>query len=219
MRSAWRKRRERRRSRQALHGERALERAIELGGVAEAGVEGVLRALSLASAPAPAAPPRPVRDDEPDEPEGGDARHARDAVERAFVRAAPPHRLVLTLGHLVEDANLLPEVVADDVPVPALRGPLDEVAHVHEEARRRLERLRAGGRRGVEGDPRAVLPVAEVGLHPGVRVALADGVVVPEAVVGPADESRDVAGGNPNLAKHERHRGREELAVPASRLE
>ena len=119
----------------------------------------------------------------------------------------------------VVKVNLGAEVVADDVVRPALRDGLDEVTHVDPGARVVAEGLGARAGRRVEGHPPRPRLVVDVGLHPRVRIAFADRVVVPEAVVLAADEAGHVAGGDSELAKHQRHRRGEELAVPPLRDE
>ena len=166
---------------------------------------------------APALPEHVARR-ERHERDAGEHRPARDALGDAVVRAGLRAHALVAAADVLEDAHLRLEVVADDVAIPALRERLDEVAHVDVRAGGLLQRLRARGRRGIERDP-AADRVVEVRLDPRVSVALADRVVAPEAIVRAADEARDVARRDAELAQHQRHRGGEELAVPALRLE
>ena len=70
-----------------------------------------------------------------------------------MVHAGARPKALVAPTQVVEDAHLLPQVVADDVRVPPLRERLDEVAQVVVRALGRLERLRAARRRRVERPP------------------------------------------------------------------
>src|SRR5512144_1713781 len=90
----------------------------------------------------------------------------------------------------MKEVDLLPQVIPDDVAVPTLPGRLDDIANEGEHAGELAARRGFRGRRRVECLPASV---GHEHLDPGVGVALTNGVVVPEAVVRPADETGDIA--------------------------
>ncbi len=145
-----------------------------------------------------------------DQGEAGDDRGPRPR------HALRQERAVAVAGERLEEAHLLVEVVPDDVPIPALARRLEEIAQVGPGAGELALRGGVAGRRRVEGEPALVL---DEDLDPRVRVALAHGVEVAEAVPRAADEAGDVARGDAEGAEHDRHRGGVVLAVPALRVE
>src|SRR6185436_6059719 len=115
-----------------------------------------------------------------------------------------------------EQAELLLEIVADDITAPPLSRCFDHVADQRDEACRFDLRNCARWRRRIEESPAGSV---EVHLHPRVDVSLTDGVEASEPVVNPADEARYVPGRNAERSQKYGHRGRIELAVASVRLE
>src|SRR5262249_54876007 len=150
--------------------------------------------------------PQEVRDAADREEARRQNRRARDLLHGPLVYAGLRAPLLVARRQVLEEPQLRPQVVADDVAVPALLERVEEIAHVDEEAGRLLKRLRAGAWRRIERLPARPTDVVDVRLDPGVRVTFADRVVVAEAVVRAAHEAHHVARRYSDLAEHHRHR-------------
>src|SRR3954465_3221690 len=92
-----------------------------------------------------------------------------------------------------EQSDLLLQIVADNMAIPALRRGFDEVAHERQKARDIALWCGARRRGRVETGPARVV---QVNLDPGVRVTLANRVRPCEAIVGTANETCHVARGH-----------------------
>src|SRR5687767_9855273 len=111
-----------------MRRERDLEGAVERGGGLDLGIDARRRvAVALGVLRLLASLPQEVRTDRNDEEDAGDDGAAREALGESVVRAGLLAQLLVALAHVVEEADLGLEVVADDVAVPALRQRLDEV--------------------------------------------------------------------------------------------
>ena len=141
-------------------------------------------------------PPDQVGDDGRDERDDGrTAKHFGLSQNRRDVFRAEPR-------NGFEEIDLLAQIVAHDVAVPALSGGLDDVAQKCQHARELAARLGLGRWRRVEGLPTAL---RKEHLDPRMRVALPDGVVVTEPIVRPPDEPGDVAGRDFELPQQHHH--------------
>src|SRR5688572_15170551 len=120
--------------------------------------------------------------------------HERNgAAGRDYIAPFRRHlQLSIAVAHRAQQVDLLPQVVADDVVIPALCTGFDQVTHEGEQPRDLA--LRRSVRRWGRVEPRPTV-ARKIGLDPGVRVPLANGVEVAEAVVRAADEAGGVAAG------------------------